>query len=316
MTVSIEQAAGNALAAYLNVVLNPGSVATQATATLTESAVSVLSLTPSVAGAAGNALSATVANATDADPDHFNLTISGAVGSSTASETFSNLNYSGTGADSAPTLTGTLLEAVTKCAAGRPDNGTYVFSGGIDGVAGAVSVEQRWPDPEKGLPPLAVTVLLAGEVQLLLVTPTEPDSSEELTPPDPTKKRYRWKVAEATQPIQIDCWATYDVARDDLRARVETALNAGDQTEDWPVPPGLDLALLPADGWVGTAQYDFHAFSNMDSPNAAQQSEWRATARGEAHVALYIDAVSPRMAHLTLKQLLNDVSAYPDREVL
>lgn len=315
MTVSIEQASANALAAYLSAVLNPGSVATQATATLTDGPTSVLTLTASVAGAAGNALAATVADATDADPDHFNLTVFGPVGSATASETFPNLNFSGTVTDSAPVLTGTLLAGMQKLAAGRPDNGAHVFSGGIDGVAGAVSVEQRWPDPEKRLFPLTVTVLLAGEVQLLLVTPTDPDSSEELTPPDPTKKRYRWKVAEATQPLQIDCWATYDVARDDLRARVEAALNAGDQTEDWPVPPGLDLALLPADGWVGTAQYDFRAFSNLDTPNAAQQSEWRATARGEAHVALYIEAVSPRMAHLTLKQLLNDVSAYPDREV-
>ena len=168
-----------------------------------------------------------------------------------------------------------------------------------------VSVEQRWPDPEKPLPALAVTVLLIGDAQHQLVSTTEPVSSQELIPPDATKKLYRWKVAEVTQPLQIDCWATYDVARDDLRARVEAALQAGDQTEDWPTPPGLDLALLSADGWEGTAEFIFQAFGNMDNPSSAAQSEWRATARGESRVALYIDAVSPRMAHLILRQKLN-----------
>lgn len=306
MKVSIEQAAASALAAYLSSVLNPGSVAEQATATLTDGTTSVLTLTPSIVGAAGNALVATVANATDADPDHFNLTVSGPVGSATASETFANLNYSGTGIDSAPALTGTLLEAVTKLEAGRPDNGTYAFSGGVDGVAGQVSVAQRWPDPEKTLPALAVTVLLAGDAKHDLTTTTEPVSSQELVPPDATKKLYRWKVAEVTVPLQIDCWATFDVARDDLRARVEAALQGGDQAEDWPTGPGLDLALLVADGWEGSAEFIFQAFGNMDTPNAAQQSEWRATARGQAFVALYIDAVSPRMAHITLQQKLND----------
>ncbi len=312
MTVSIEQAAANALAAYLSAVLNPGSVATRASASLvTALGATVLALAPSLDGAAGNALTATVSAATDANPLHFNLTIAGTVGGCSASETFANLNYSGTGANSAPSLTGTLLAAVQFVAAGRPANGAYPFSGGVDGTPGTVSVEQRWPEPEKPLfpdgaaHPGTVTVLCAGDAQLQIVTTTQPVSSAELPTPDPTKKVYRWKVAEVTQPLQIDCWSKYDVDRDDLRARIESALQAGDQTEDWPTPPGLDLALLPGDGWEGTADYAFQAFGNPDNPSSAQQSEWRATARGEAHVALYIDAVSARMAHLTLRQKLN-----------
>lgn len=107
-----------------------------ATTILTAGAVQKLLLRSSLVGAAGNALSATVAAATDANPLHFNLTVSGIVGGASVSNSFANLNYSGTGADSTPVLTGTLLSDVQKLASGRPTNGSYPFSGGVDGTTG------------------------------------------------------------------------------------------------------------------------------------------------------------------------------------
>ena len=125
---------------------------------------------------------------------------------------------------------------------------------------------------------------------------------------------YRWLVFEVTQPIQIDCWATKPGARTDLRKRVTDALNAGNQAEAYPVP-GSGLALALGDGWTGTADYTFKGFSNLDNPDAAQQNEYRSIAHGEARVALYIDAETPRLANIILRQKL-DGATRPDAVVV
>lgn len=166
-----------------------------------------------------------------------------------------------------------------------------------------VTVAKQWPAPDRTLPALAATVIQAGETEWLYCQPEAISSTAGSTS---GTRLYRWLVLEVTQPLQIDCWATTPGARSNLRARVAAALQAGNMTERWPVPGGgLQLALLVADGWQGVADFTFKSFSNLDTPDSAQQSEYRAIAQGEARVAFYIDAETPRLARIILQQTID-----------
>lgn len=110
-----------------------GTAAAAAEATLDDGGTDVMTVAAKYKGVAGNSLVATVANASDGDANHFNLTvtISGATGAQ--SETIANINISGTGTDSYPSVSADfvdflLIGSLTKIAAGRPDNGTYTFN--------------------------------------------------------------------------------------------------------------------------------------------------------------------------------------------
>lgn len=113
-----------------------GATPVKAGAVLLDGSDDIVHVTAKYAGTAGNSLTATVAAASDGDANHFNLTVTVTGASGTTSETFKNLNYSGTGSDSAPTFGSSLLvSAITKTIAGRPDNGSYSFASGTDGSA-------------------------------------------------------------------------------------------------------------------------------------------------------------------------------------
>lgn len=87
-------------------------------------------------GVAGNSVTWTVAAASDGDNNHFNLTVTVTGTSGTTTDIVRNLNYSGTGTDSAPDLSSALLiGAITKLASGRPINGSGSFGTGADGTA-------------------------------------------------------------------------------------------------------------------------------------------------------------------------------------
>lgn len=86
-------------------------------------------------GAAGNSVTWAVQTATDADANHFDLVVTVTSASGTTQDIFKNLNYSGTGDDSAPSFANTkLVGAITKLNAGRPLNGTGSFATGSDGT--------------------------------------------------------------------------------------------------------------------------------------------------------------------------------------
>lgn len=102
-------------------------------------AVEQLTIDAKYHGTAGNSIVAVVSNATDADPNHFNLvvTVTDAIGST--QESYTNLNISGTGDDVIPTADeleadSVLLGLFTKLGDGRPLNGTYTLSGGSNGT--------------------------------------------------------------------------------------------------------------------------------------------------------------------------------------
>lgn len=115
-----------------------GTAAAKAVAILDDTGADCITVTAKYKGVAGNSISLVVSDASDGDVNHFNLTatITGASGS--YSETFPNLNYSGTGSDSVPSFTQSyLLSAIAKVAAGRPDNGTFTMATGADGAIDA-----------------------------------------------------------------------------------------------------------------------------------------------------------------------------------
>lgn len=163
-----------------------------------------------------------------------------------------------------------------------------------------VAVDHRWPDSERPLPEKAVTILLAGKPD---DTYLQPAHLETLPGSDPQHVVCRWLVLERVQPLQIDVWARYDVARDDLLAALEPLLNAGGLPYEPAAGNGLLLAL--GDGWSGKADFSFDGPSLQQSPSSVQQGEWRAIINGEARCAVYVDAESPKLAQIKLQQILN-----------
>ena len=166
----------------------------------------------------------------------------------------------------------------------------------LDGVA----VHARWPEAGVKLAPKAVTVLLAGprEDELL-----EPVAVERV---DTGRGRaiYTWRVRACKQPMQLDVWTTSHAARDDLVARLERAVNVSEAESIGvrhadPVRSGV-LLRLPL-GWDGFCDFLFDAASEMDTPDATQRAEYRATARGHAWMDLTVRAESARLARATLR---------------
>lgn len=110
--------------------------AAKATATLNKTGPTpILTLTLKYNGVAGNSVTAVTTAATDGDPNHFNLMVSVSSASGVTTDSIENLNYSGTGSDSTPDLSGCfLLGSIVKVAAGAPILGTVTFTGGSDGT--------------------------------------------------------------------------------------------------------------------------------------------------------------------------------------
>ena len=112
-----------------------GPTAAPATCTLGSG---VALVTAKCKGTAGNSLLATVSNASDGDPNHFDLVVTVAGASGITSDTMKSINFSGNGTDSVvDTKKALLTGSVRRAAAGRPLNGTYAFSNATDGTVNA-----------------------------------------------------------------------------------------------------------------------------------------------------------------------------------
>lgn len=121
--------------ADLRIVRVLGSAAAKATKVLQDTAVNCITVDAKYKGAAGNSINLIVANATDGDANHFNMTAQVTGASGTTEDFFENLNYSGIGTNSTPDLTrARLVGAITLTGTpGRPDNGTFALATGADG---------------------------------------------------------------------------------------------------------------------------------------------------------------------------------------
>lgn len=133
-----------------------GSTEATATATLTAAGpTTILTVPGKYPGADGNSLVATVSDASDANALHFNLTVTMTGASGTTTDTIVNLNYSGTGADSLLSQDNLnqllLIGQPVKVAAGRPVNGAYTFTGGLDGTIDAAAYVGTAGSGDKGI---------------------------------------------------------------------------------------------------------------------------------------------------------------------
>ena len=129
-----------------------GSTAAAATATFASSTpTNIISVALKYPGTAGNSVTGTVAAASDGDSNHFNLTVTVTGPSGTTSDIFQNLNYSGTGPDSAPSFVNTLLVgSITKLASGIPVPGAQTFASGTNGTIDATSYVGTSGSGDKG----------------------------------------------------------------------------------------------------------------------------------------------------------------------
>lgn len=119
-----------------------GTGATKASAVINKTGPTALvTVTLKYPGTAGNGVVISIADATDGDANHFNITASVSGASGVTSETIHNWNVSGTGADSELTAAQLsqlkLIGSITKSAAGVPIVGSTTCSGGADGTIGA-----------------------------------------------------------------------------------------------------------------------------------------------------------------------------------
>lgn len=152
---------------------------------------------------------------------------------------------------------------------------------------GAV-VSEFWPTPQKAVPAQAVTVVSPGKPTLRYLQDV-PWVTTATTGHAGTTIYLR---AMAEIPLQLDVWTQAQAVRDGLAAAVGDFLNRAAATtvatpalQEFLAGPDLVLNITNLYGFP--CNYDFDALPEyIDSPLAAERSEWRATWAGKA--LLYI----------------------------
>jgi phage tail sheath protein FI len=142
--------------AGLRIVRVLGSTAAKATCLLTVAGPTTkVTLTAKYQGTGANSFVATVSDASDGDANHFDLAVTVTSSAGSTTDVIKNINFSGTGDDSTFTQaqldTLQLIGVPVKTAAGRPDNGTYTFSGGTDGTIASTDYVGTAGAPDKGM---------------------------------------------------------------------------------------------------------------------------------------------------------------------
>ena len=168
-----------------------------------------------------------------------------------------------------------------------------------------VRIYDRWPEPNIKLPPKAISVIKFGKRERLDVAAV--GFVDTITPINATTAVCTFRVGSYIQPVQLDAWATSDVERDDLVARLDEYLTAGqDETldpslTDDPVRDGVLLPLNTDDGWSGNVDCWLDEPEINDTPESVQRSEFRAMYVGELRGAFSRAVEVPLMTSITLK---------------
>ena len=177
-------------------------------------------------------------------------------------------------------------------------------------------IDARWPDPDRRLPSKAVTVIMSGPVQWIMTDPVVVDGPFDVGIPG--SKAWTWRLRTGIQPIQLDLWSNSAFSVDDMAARIESVLNAGEsatgtnaagQLPSDPFRNGILLKLQ--DGWSGNCDFVFNEPEIIEDPTSVQRSEYRYIYHGEAIFNLTGTATSVQLAQVTLKELLSEQSTPP-----
>lgn len=177
-----------------------------------------------------------------------------------------------------------------------------------------VTVEPRWPSPDKKLPAKAITIVTAGRridtpLDLKLLSSTNSGA---------TQTNAVWQLAACRQPFQLDIWAQSDIARDDLIAQLDSLLHADSSSLTGafnPMPVGHGLLLKLGDGWdaVGTiADFDFEEPDLDDTPATANRHLYRATYRGNAYFMLTVTTLTARQTAISFLQRISETDPTTD----
>lgn len=168
-----------------------------------------------------------------------------------------------------------------------------------------VRVYDRWPEANIKLAPKAISVIKFGKRERLDVAAT--GFVDTITPINATTAVCTFRIGSYMQPVQLDVWAVSDVERDDLVARLDEYLTAG-QSEtldpnltDDPVRDGVNLPLDPSDGFAGNVDCWLDEPQIDDTPESVQRSEFRAMYVGELRGAFSRAVAVPLLTSITLK---------------
>jgi hypothetical protein len=179
-----------------------------------------------------------------------------------------------------------------------------------------VVVSQHWPQASKALPRRAITVLEAGEAQRELTQASVTLENVRTS----TTADYMVQAYNARLPMQIDIWASSDVERDDLIARLDDMLNQGCSqlpgvfnpdafSEGVTLPMGANTISPSSTSWNGNSMFWFESFVETDTPDSTQRSEYRASARGEAQYVYVQTRTLDRLLGINLKLKAHEIGA-------
>lgn len=183
-------------------------------------------------------------------------------------------------------------------------------AGGGDGVL----VEPRWFEPDRPLPARAISIIDAGPRQIEWLEPEVLASVENAENADHID--ITWALGAVAQRVQLDVWAQSDVELDDIVARLDRSLNAGERGVEAsnvvPFRPGVLLEL--ADGWdPGRVDFLFGEPEIVHTASSVGEGEWRAIYRGRFDGQLVQTATTAKMARLHLDARLREQDpASPD----
>ena len=175
-----------------------------------------------------------------------------------------------------------------------------------------IDVLNRWPEPGYARPRRVISLHLRGTREYEMMAP-EVDVTVSQATGQTNVRLYVWKLGYVEQPIVIDIWAESHAERDDLCARLDTALRDA-SGNDYAIgdPFEEDLVLALGDGYFGTA--DFYIDSGPDYTDTAesiQVGEYRASFTLHMSAPLSVQAASAALARIQLRQvMLNEGGTY------
>lgn len=121
---------------------------------------------------------------------------------------------------------------------------------------------------------------------------------------------YLWKVGDFEAQLQVDVWTRYEIAREELLARVVGEMYAGFRYVSGELSPdptdSFTVLAFPDDGtyWGGRVVF---SLGDLERSHTTQQrlSEFRATYTLAADGAIIVPAQSPRMATINFQAAMN-----------